>query len=323
MCFKRNKKSATQDNQQNQEELGLLLNKMAAWILFLCIVVAAVTVAFFSLDRAILNEEKEVKISYVFQTDTLGTVTPQSRALADSVLYEMSKHEQRIADKYEYIIEQRSNIEDYLTWGGILITVVISIFGFFGYKSLHDIQERILKHVEPSAQKAAEDKAEKICRSKHDAYVTRTKAKIEAWKTKTETTIYSYQSDKFSSLEKDLTENIGRNIARQKQILEEQIRTRVKEEYDQNFADKAQEIKNNSDIIDSLQADITTLKSRIDEVEEKIETTSRERQNTKQTMSSDKRNERVQTTSGQQRNKNKTGKSLANYDPDPMNPKKS
>lgn len=323
MCFKRNKKSATQDNQQNQEELGLLLNKMAAWILFLCIVVAAVTVAFFSLDRAILDEEKEVKISYVFQTDTLGTVTPQSRALADSVLYEMSKHEQRIADKYEYIIEQRSNIEDYLTWGGILLTVVISIFGFFGYKSLHDIQERILKHVEPSAQKAAEDKAEKICRSKHDAYVTRTKAKIEAWKTKTETTIYSYQSDKFSSLEKDLTENIGRNIARQKQILEEQIRTRVKEEYDQNFADKAQEIKNNSDIIDSLQADITTLKSRIDEVEEKIETTSRERQNTKQTMSSDKRNERVQTTSGQQRNKNKTGKSLANYDPDPMNPKQS
>ena len=323
MCFKRNKKSATQDNQQNQEELGLLLNKMAAWILFLCIVVAAVTVAFFSLDRAILDEEKEVKISYVFQTDTLGTVTPQSRALADSVLYEMSKHEQRIADKYEYIIEQRSNIEDYLTWGGILITVVISIFGFFGYKSLHDIQERILKHVEPSAQKAAEDKAEKICRSKHDAYVTRTKAKIEAWKTKTETTIYSYQSDKFTSLEKDLTENIGRNIARQKQILEEQIRARVKEEYDQNFADKAQEIKNNSDIIDSLQADITTLKSRIDEVEEKIETTSRERQNTKQTMSSDKRNERVQTTSGQQRNKNKTGKSLANYDPDPMNPKQS
>lgn len=323
MCFKRNKKSATQDNQQNQEELGLLLNKMAAWILFLCIVVAAVTVAFFSLDRAILDEEKEVKISYVFQTDTLGTVTPQSRALADSVLYEMSKHEQRIADKYEYIIEQRSNIEDYLTWGGILITVVISIFGFFGYKSLHDIQERILKHVEPSAQKAAEDKAEKICGSKHDAYVTRTKAKIEAWKTKTETTIYSYQSEKFSSLEKDLTENIGRNIARQKQILEEQIRARVQEEYNQNFADKAQEIKNNSDIIDSLQADITSLKSRIDEVEEKIETTSRERQNTKQTMISDKRNERVQTTSGQQRNKNKTGKSLANYDPDPMNPKKS
>ena len=142
MCFNRNKKSLAQDNQRNQEEMGQLLNKMAAWILFLCIVVAAISVAFFSFDRAILDEEKEVKISYVFQTDTLGTVTPQSRALADSVLYEMSKHEQRIADKYEYIIEQRSNIEDYLTWGGILLTVVISIFGFFGYKSLHDIQER-------------------------------------------------------------------------------------------------------------------------------------------------------------------------------------
>lgn len=124
-------------------------------------------------------------------------------------------------------------------------------------------------------------------------------------------------------MKNDLTENIGRNIARQKQTLEEQIRTRVKEEYNQNFADKAQEIKNNSDTINSLQADITILMSRIDEVEEKIVTTSRERQNTKQTRGSDKREERVQTTSEQQRNKNKTGKSLVNYDPDPMNPKKS
>lgn len=323
MCFNRNKKSLAQDNQRNQEEMGQLLNKMAAWILFLFIVVAAVSVAFFSYGRAILDEEKEVKISYVFQTDTLGFVTPQSRALADSVLYEMSKHEQRIADKYEYIIEQRLNIEDYLTWGGILLTVVISIFGFFGYKSLHDIQERILKHVEPSAQKAAEDKAEAICGSKHDAYVTRTEAKIEAWRTTTEAKIDSYQSSKYTSLEKDLTENIGKNIARHKQILEEQIRTRVKEEYNQNFADKAKEIKNNSDIIDTLQVDITTLMSRIDEVEEKIDTTTRERQKTKQTRGSDKREERVQTTSRLQRNSNKPRNSLTNYDPDPMNPKRS
>ena len=34
MCFNRNKKSIAQDNQRNQEEMGQLLNKMAAWILF-------------------------------------------------------------------------------------------------------------------------------------------------------------------------------------------------------------------------------------------------------------------------------------------------
>ena len=40
-------------------------------------------------------------------------------------------------------------------------------------------------------------------------------------------------------------------------------------------------------------------------------------------MGGDKREERVQTTSGQHRNTNKPRKNLVNYDPDPMNPKKS
>ena len=110
MCF--NISSSSRGNQPLswRDSFAHFLNKMAAWILFLCVAASLTAVMIFSYGKSIVEEEKDVKITYVFQTDTLGVVTPESRMFADSVLHEMSKHEQRIADKYEYIIEQRSNI---------------------------------------------------------------------------------------------------------------------------------------------------------------------------------------------------------------------
>lgn len=299
MCFQGNITNSTQNNQPNQDGLGNLLNKMAAWILFICVTASVSSVAFFSFGRAILSEDSRVAISYVFQTDTLGAVCPQSRALADSVLNEMSKHEQRIADKYEYIIEQRSNMEDYLTWGGILLTVVVSVFGFFGYKSLHDIQERIVKLVEPSAQKVAENKAEAVCGSKYEAYETRAEAKIEAWQATARSEISSFQSSSFTSLRNELNESVGKRVAKQKHVLDEQIKSKVDEIYEIKFANKVQDIDNNTEFINKQQKEITTLMSRIDELEGKMFPSSAMRQPI---------NQKIQKIS------------LRSINPDPMNP---
>lgn len=215
---------------------------------------------------------------------------------ADSILHEMSKHEQRIADKYEYIIEQRSNIEDYLTWGGILLTVVVSVFGFFGYKSLHDIEGKLVKQIEPSAQKAAEDKAASVCENKYEAYQTTAEAKIEAWKTKAVSKIESFQSTTYTSLRDDLLEAMSKKVAKQKQNIDDQIRTKVQEEYEKKFAGKVQDIEDNTSIIESLQKDVTELKGRLDDMAEQM---------TK--------------NSWKPSVEKKTRKSLKSVDPDPMN----
>ena len=258
------------------------------------------SVAFFSYSRAVVDEEKDVRISYIFQTDTTGIIIPASRALADSVLNEMDKHEQRIADKYEYIIEQRSNIEDYLTWGGILLTVIASIFGFFGYKSLHDIQEKIVKQVEPSAEKAAEEKAASVCKNNYGAYETTANAKIEAWQTTAKAEIDSYKSATLTSLQNELKETVGKKTARQMQNIDEQIKLKVNEVYNQEFAGKVQDIENNSAIIDELQRELTDLKRRIDEMPEPYSSKTKKSRPT-----------------------NRIQKGLKTEDPDPMNPKKS
>lgn len=296
MCI--DKSSSSQGIQPTswRDSFAHFLNKMAAWILFLCVAGSLAAVIIFSYGKSIIEEEKGVKITYIFQTDTLGVVTPASRMFADSVLYEMSKHEQRIADKYEYIIEQRSNIEDYLTWGGILLTVVVSVFGFFGYKSLHDIEGKLVKQIEPSAQKAAEDKAASVCENKYEAYQTTAEAKIEAWQTKAESKIESFQSTTYTSLRDDLSEAMGKKVAKQKQNIDDQIRTKVQEEYEKKFAGKVQDIEDNASIIESLQKDVTELKGRLDDMAEQM---------TK--------------ASWKPSVEKKTRKSLKSVDPDPMN----
>lgn len=270
MCF--NRSSSTQGNQPLswRESFAHFLNKMAAWILFLCVAASLAAIVIFAYGKSIVKEEKNVKITYLFQTDTLGGVTPASRMFADSVLHEISKHEQRIADKYEYIIDQRSNIEDYLTWGGILLTIVVSVFGFFGYKSLHDIEGKLVKQIEPSAQKAAENKAASVCENKYEAYQTTSEAKIEAWKTKAESRIESFQTTTYTSLRDDLSEAMGKKVAKQKQNIDDLIRTKIQEEYEKKFAGKVQDIEDNASIIESLQKDVTELKGRLDDMTEQM-----------------------------------------------------
>lgn len=296
MCFHRSSSGHGDQPISWRDSFAQFLNKMAAWVLFLCVAASLVAVVIFAYGKSIVEEDKDVKITYVFQTDTLGVVTPASRMFADSVLHEMSKHEQRIADKYEYIIEQRSNIEDYLTWGGILLTIVVSVFGFFGYKSLHDIEGKLVKQIEPSAQKAAEDKAASVCENKYEAYQTTAESKIEAWKTIAESKIESFQSSTYTSLRDDLTETMGKKVAKQKQNIDDQIRTKVQEEYNQKFADRVQDIENNTSIIESLQKDVTELKGRLDDMTEQM------------TKASWKPNV-----------EKKSRKSLKSVDPDPMN----
>lgn len=298
MCF--NRSSSSQGNQPLswRDSFAHFLNKMAAWILFLCVTASLTAVIIFAYGKSIVEEEKVVRFTYIFQTDTLGVITPESRKYADSVLHEMSKHEQRIADKYEYIIEQRSNIEDYLTWGGILLTIVVSVFGFFGYKSLHDIEGKLVMQIEPSAQKVAEDKAEAICKNKYEAFETTANSRIEAIQTEVTASLNSFKESTKSVLLKQLEESLGHRMSKQRQEFYIVARKVVDEVYTSKFEQKAQDVDTNAELIESMQQDITQLKSRFDELYDKKEPS---------------------TKKPKPEVKKKPGKPSMVVDPDPMN----
>lgn len=58
MCLQRKNTNLAQNNHSNQDGLGNLLNKMVAWILFLCVAVSAISIAFFPFGRAILDDDR-------------------------------------------------------------------------------------------------------------------------------------------------------------------------------------------------------------------------------------------------------------------------
>lgn len=60
----------------------------------------------------------------------------------DSLMQVINKHEHVIEERYNAILEEKYNTQQYWTIAGILTTVVITILGFFGYKSFKDIETK-------------------------------------------------------------------------------------------------------------------------------------------------------------------------------------
>ena len=60
----------------------------------------------------------------------------------DSLIQVINRHEHILEDRYNAILEEKYNTQQYWTIAGILTTIVISILGFFGYKSFKVIETK-------------------------------------------------------------------------------------------------------------------------------------------------------------------------------------
>lgn len=148
-------------------------NEIAATLILVLCVVGAI---FAFLMYGKMQNRETVKHEYVYtiRVDSTGVVTNESQAQIDSVVESIKEHEHAIKDRYEYILEQRENSENFLTIGGIFVTIVLSVFGFFGYKSFKSIEE----DAKAQAKKIAEDTTEKIAEEKATTVATKLNNKL-------------------------------------------------------------------------------------------------------------------------------------------------
>lgn len=73
--------------------------------------------------------------------DSVGDTVVYGKAALDSLVMCVAAHDRDLAEKYQYAIEVRSN-EDYArSFVVIVVGALISVLGFFGYKSFKDIKE--------------------------------------------------------------------------------------------------------------------------------------------------------------------------------------
>ena len=109
--------------------------------------------------------QKDCKTYYVNERST------------DSICNILTQHERELSDKYQYVIEQKDYRENAYTIGGVFVGVTISIFSFFGYKSLKSIEDKVEKdsqheanttaelYLDNNAQKMVGEKAESLFKS--------------------------------------------------------------------------------------------------------------------------------------------------------------
>ena len=150
----------TEQKEDRSSSLGFY-NEIAATILLVfCAVSVVVAIVIFAIGSK--REVVKHEYTYTIKVDSAGNVTPAAQLQVDSMISTIKQHEHLIQDRYDYVLGQRENSQDYLTVGGIFVTVILSIFGFFGYKSFKSIEE----DAKSSAKKIAADKAEEIANEK-------------------------------------------------------------------------------------------------------------------------------------------------------------
>lgn len=127
--------------------------KIAQIILIgLCVVVFIGLLCFYGIKTVISVDP--VRMELCLSVDTTGTVSPQAKQLADSLIYEIKKQETILEDKYQYFIEQQSNTQDLLAVGSVLLGIIVSLIGFYGISTMKSIEDKARKVGEESAKEA-------------------------------------------------------------------------------------------------------------------------------------------------------------------------
>lgn len=106
------------------------------------------------------------------------TVTPDSvydnkhfSYYTDSLINVINKHEHVIADRYEAILEDRADTQKYWSIAGILVSIIIGIAGFFGFKTIKDIEHDCQETAKKIAAETATSVATSTSKIKTEEYL--------------------------------------------------------------------------------------------------------------------------------------------------------
>lgn len=119
----------------NDEKFHTFLNYAAVVVIVLCFLgVIVMTCKCFTAQAP-----QTYRIVLTVSPDSVYNDTKFSY-YTDSLISVINKHEHVIADRYEAILEDKADTQKYWSIAGILVSMILGIAGFFGFKSIKDIE---------------------------------------------------------------------------------------------------------------------------------------------------------------------------------------
>lgn len=203
--------------------------KTADVILVSCVVAILIVSAVWCCRTCLKPEIQPIRIE-ITASDSLRMANYLSKEQADSLITIVKRHERELAERYQYALEQKMDQDQYLSFGTFLVGVVLSIFGFFGYKSIKSIEEKANKDAERAAKQTSEDVTKSYLDEKLDGKVSIAAEKIfnsigaETMKSiiiqETIKHDEEYINSLIANLEKDLKEYIRQDCDNQEECAE-------------------------------------------------------------------------------------------------------
>lgn len=247
------------------------IDKWAFAVLAAVIVTALALICMFGYGRYVKEPVQPNVVSIVIQVDTTGVLSPETKIETDKIIATFEAHEHLLKDKYEHVLQQKEDIKDYFTWGGMLVTIVLSIFGFFGFRSLQSIDERVVNSVTPKASDKATQSAEQLVNTRLNGYIDNADKRLDNSEKNQEEKIKNFENTTAQKLEMTITGKMNKQFA----TMQENITTAAKEavnvEFNKTYAGRTADIDANTQNIEQLRQDYTSLRSLCDEYERRIQ----------------------------------------------------
>ena len=207
----------------SNEKCEFIKNISATIVLSACVIAILVISILFGFSRCIDQSSisQDYKVNLI--VDSLGTLSKESRVTADSILTAIQCQQHLLDDKYKYFLEQKETAQDFITLGGLFVTIALSLFGFFGYRSIESIKENAKR----IAETASRETTESILRKDSKSYLEDNASKI------INNRIDKLYKEEFSNvLIQKLKDDITKDVSADKQFVSENadlIKARMKD----------------------------------------------------------------------------------------------
>ena len=246
------------------------IDKWAVAVLVGVIITALALFGMLGYNRYVKDPVQPNVVTIVLQVDSTGVLSSETKAETDKIIAAFEAHEHLLKDKYEHILQQKENVQEYFTWGGMLITIVLSIFGFFGFRSLQSIDERVVNSVTPKASEKAIQSAEHLISTRLKDYLDNAdKHLIDSEKIQ-EGKITNFENATAQKLEMEMSGKMNKQFAIMRKDITSAAEEATKAEFNRTFSNRISDIESNSQDITQLQQDYTTLRAICDEYERRM-----------------------------------------------------
>lgn len=127
----------------DNSKLNNFLAGVIVWVCAISLVALLMIMVLKNKNHRVLPEHVVIEL----QTDSTMLMSSDNRSqIIDSLNAIMLRREKLLANQYQFVLQKRAFEDSLLSVGSVLIGIVITVLGFFGFKSFQSIEDKAISH---------------------------------------------------------------------------------------------------------------------------------------------------------------------------------